>query len=101
MASLTYLNRERMKDLDPTAFREVWAVGAAQLAKARTPMSAITTCMWEATMRASRGGAVGLFAFALCGFVMTAWAEAQSVPTGVVILINRNSGQCVNDNGSD
>ena len=52
-------------------------------------------------MRASWGGAVGLFAFALCGFVMTPSAEAQIVPNGAVILINRNSGQCVSSNGSD
>jgi galactose oxidase len=39
--------------------------------------------------------------FALWGFVMTPTAEAQSVPTGAVILINRNSGQCANDSGSD
>src|SRR5262245_52017979 len=47
-------------------------------------------------MRVSRSGAVGLFAFAVCGFVMTPSAEAISVPTGTVILINRKSGECIN-----
>jgi hypothetical protein len=47
-------------------------------------------------MRASQGGAVGLLAFALWSFVMTPSAEAQTVPTSEVILINRKSGECIN-----
>jgi ricin-type beta-trefoil lectin protein len=53
-------------------------------------------------MRASRRVAGGLLALAACCIVvMTPSAKAQTVPTGAVILINRNSGQCVNDTGSD
>ncbi|MGH7930104.1 MAG: RICIN domain-containing protein, partial [Candidatus Binatia bacterium] len=47
-------------------------------------------------MRVLRGAAAGLFTLAACGLtIMTPMAEAQTIPTGSAILINRTSGQCV------
>jgi galactose oxidase len=49
-----------------------------------------------------RAAAAALFASAVCGIaVATPWAGAQALPVGqVVVLINRNSGQCVTNTGS-
>jgi hypothetical protein len=49
-----------------------------------------------------RAAAAALFASAVCGIaVTTPWAGAQALPVGqVVVLINRNSGQCVTNTGS-
>jgi galactose oxidase len=54
-------------------------------------------------MQVLRGAAAALCAVAAWGVaVMTPWAAAQALPVGaVVILINRNSGQCINDGSSN
>jgi galactose oxidase len=50
----------------------------------------------------SRGAAAGLFTLACGLMIMAPLAEAQTLPTNSVILINRNSGQCVTiPDGSD
>jgi galactose oxidase len=53
-------------------------------------------------MRITRCVSAALCAFASCGAVLTIpWLEAQALPIGqVVVLINRNSGQCITNTGS-
>src|SRR5262245_47828780 len=53
-------------------------------------------------MQVSRGMVGGLFALVACSvMIMPAPAKSQSVPAGTVILINRTTGQCVNNGGSN